>query len=239
LSMCANARCNYYLRSLLPSQAEGFATQHDEAMAAALWQLLDHPAASEHQLDHSKFVLQLPVRMGGLGLRSARRMTPAACWASWADCLHMISQRTPAVQEQILHDLMSANPRTTCSAEVVARANCLGNEGFAMNPGWEQLCAGARPEAQSFREPGEWTHGWQYYAASCRDEVARTGLLLRPPIRRAAKALIRSQSGTFAGRSFTVVPTSDLTTIPAPEMRILLLRRLHLPLSLSLRRCSC
>ena len=46
-------------------------------------------------------VASLPMRLGGLGFRSARRMAPAAYWASWADCLSMLSQRLPDVTEHI------------------------------------------------------------------------------------------------------------------------------------------
>jgi hypothetical protein len=52
LSMCANARCNYYLRSLMPSEVEAFARHHDEAIATAFWQLMDNPAATQQQQDH-------------------------------------------------------------------------------------------------------------------------------------------------------------------------------------------
>ncbi len=38
---------------------------------------------------------------------------------------------------------------------------------------------------------------------------------------------------------FTVLPTSTLTTIPSAELRVLLLRRLHLPIPLAARRCRC
>ena len=38
---------------------------------------------------------------------------------------------------------------------------------------------------------------------------------------------------------FTVLPTSGFTTIPSAEFRVLLLRRLHLPLPLMTRRCRC
>ena len=38
---------------------------------------------------------------------------------------------------------------------------------------------------------------------------------------------------------FTVLPTSQLTTIPSAELRVLLLRRLHLPIPLAARRCRC
>ena len=38
---------------------------------------------------------------------------------------------------------------------------------------------------------------------------------------------------------FTVLPTSPLTTIPSGELRVLLLRRLHLPIPLAARCCQC
>ncbi len=57
--------------------------------------------------------------------------------------------------------------------------------------------------------------------------------------RRGAKALIRSQSGRCAGRVFTALPTSLSTTLSSAEMRVLILRRLQLPLPMSARRCSC
>ena len=38
---------------------------------------------------------------------------------------------------------------------------------------------------------------------------------------------------------FTVLPTSTLTTVPSAELRVLLLRRLHLPIPVVTRRCRC
>ena len=42
---------------------------------------------------------QLPLRLGGCGLRSALRTAPAAYWASWADTLPMIQARHPEVAQ--------------------------------------------------------------------------------------------------------------------------------------------
>ena len=36
----------------------------------------------------SRIGATLPLRLGGLGLRSAFRLRYAAHWASWADCIH-------------------------------------------------------------------------------------------------------------------------------------------------------
>ena len=50
-------------------------------------------------------VVQLPSREGGLGLRSAARLAPAAYWASWADCLSLVYARAPHVCAQLLQEL--------------------------------------------------------------------------------------------------------------------------------------
>ena len=50
-------------------------------------------------------IATLQMRLGGLGLRSARRTSPAAYWASWADALHMISQRLPGVVYDVVAQL--------------------------------------------------------------------------------------------------------------------------------------
>ena len=54
-----------------------------------------------------------------------------------------------------------------------------------------------------------------------------------------ARALMRSQAGPGAGTALSVVPTSYLTQIPPHLFRVILLRRLRLPLLPSLLRCRC
>ena len=51
--------------------------------------------------------------------------------------------------------------------------------------------------------------------------------------------LLRSQSGPLTGMNFSTVPTHPLNRIDSQEFRVLLLRRLRLPLPLSSRRCRC
>ena len=53
------------------------------------------------------------------------------------------------------------------------------------------------------------------------------------------RALLRSQSGPVAGMSLSAVPSSFLTRIESQLFRVLLLRRLRLPLPLSSRSCRC
>ena len=53
------------------------------------------------------------------------------------------------------------------------------------------------------------------------------------------RALVRSQSGPFAGMTFSSAPSSHLQRIDSHLFRVLLLRRLRLPLPLSARSCRC
>ena len=58
-------------------------------------------ARDAQQQEVARRVAAVPMRMGGLGLRSARRMVPAAHWASWADALALIEGRLPECAEVI------------------------------------------------------------------------------------------------------------------------------------------
>ena len=53
------------------------------------------------------------------------------------------------------------------------------------------------------------------------------------------RALFRSQHGPLASVPFIALPTTRATRIDPPPFRILLCRRLHLPLPLTLRTCRC
>ena len=51
----------------------------------------------------------LPLRFGGLGLRSAQRTGAAAYWASWADTLAMMKARCPQLAETFCAELEAGN----------------------------------------------------------------------------------------------------------------------------------
>ena len=55
----------------------------------------------------------------------------------------------------------------------------------------------------------------------------------------ASQALVTSQSGPFASRAFTTIPYTNDFAYPSHLFRILLLRRLRLPLPLFARTCRC
>ena len=72
--------------------------------------------------------------------------------------------------------------------------------------------------------------GWQH-AAAIRIESSFWTEILMPRM--------RSQSGPCTGVAFSVCPSSPLTRIDSALFRVLLQRRLHLPLPLSQRICGC
>ena len=87
--------------SLLITCLATLAREHDDAMTETLMSLLDHPGGTDDEMQVASFLARLPFRIGGLGLRSAERLAPAAYWASWADCLQMIRERSPDLAREI------------------------------------------------------------------------------------------------------------------------------------------
>ena len=101
LLQSANPRANHTLRTLPPALSLEYSRSHDEGIWGTALALIGQLPGTEGDVEHAKQVASLPVRMGGLGLRSATRCAAATYWASWADTLHMVDQRNPAVAERV------------------------------------------------------------------------------------------------------------------------------------------
>ena len=113
----------------------------------------------------------------------------------------------------------------------------LDHKGFWWRPSWTELHEGSRPPRTETREPGEWPHGWQYWASSVLDSHFRKNLMLtnRPG---SCQAHLRSHSGRNAGVAFAHAPTTAEYTIPPHLFRVLLLERLQLPLPVTEATCN-
>ena len=245
LALCATPRANHIVRALPPTQARDYAAEHDSRIWETLKNLLGH-TPSRGRARRARDLATLPGRLGGLGLRSAERTSPAAYWASWADALDVIRQRRPNEAAAYLAELERVGgSQAPCLRAVQEAAALLDHEGFALagvgaRPSWRELFEGARPPTREDRgdtEPGEWIHGWQFYASSTRETFYREHHLM-PNMSRASLATLRSQSGPQAAAWLTTVPTSPATTLPPVLMQICLRRRLRLPLMLSNRQCE-
>ena len=171
------------------------------------------------------------MRLGGLGLRSATRMAPAAFWASWVDALPMLSQRLPALTDQIMQSLDSVHDGG-CLEQLQAAGLSLIRGGFLRRPEWAQLRAGARPPLTPSAEPGEWQHGWQYHASSPLEHHFRETVILAQSCA-ADQAHLRSHAGPCASDVFCGAPTEKEFEVEPHLFRNLMLERLRLPLDVT------
>ena len=203
LLQSANPRANHSMRTLPPTLSAAYCDAHDAGIWATARALL---GGIPQEDEEARQRATLPMRMGGLGLRSAARCAPAAFWASWADSLEMIRDRTPEVAELVEHRLTAEDPQNGCLEELRAAAAHLDRQGFWWRPSWTELREGKRPPQHNARDPGEWPHGWQYWASSTTDTHFRRISMLTG---RAAsfRAHLRSHSGLNAGLSTLCLPT--------------------------------
>ena len=177
--------------------------------------------------------------MGGLGLRSAQRTPIQRFWASWADSLAMIRQYHPDAAGQLVHEL-EGHPDTPCmQAAANAARSFHGVCGFVL-PSWEALSHGVRPQPM---QPDEFAlgcqrGGWQHEAASRVEALFRDDNFFNR-LDSVSKAMVRSQGGVGAGLAFSSCLLYRVTRLEPHLFRVLLLRRLRLPLAFSGRSCWC
>ena len=237
LLQCAGPRCHHLLRTLPPSQSLEYAARHDEGMMQAMDNLLGGLTGGADEKEVAHHVASLPMRLGGLGLRSARRMAAGAYWSSWADALAMIHQRLPRVANSITEKLEGVVAARGCLTELREVADRLDRQGFVGRPGWGELKLGARPPPAHTVEPGEWAHGWQYHASSA--EYNFREMVVLPQSSASHQAHLRSHSGGGSSNVLHGYPTSPEFTVEAALFRTLVLERLRLPLAVTEGRCEC
>ena len=214
LLMCASTRANFWLRSVRRDQTQEFAARHDDNVWSCSLQILG--MRTTPSIAHVFSTLALSV--GDLGLANAIRVRVAAHSSSWADSLRMIKQRHPLIADFIVAGL--ADGPVPCFQAVR-----------------ECELSDSPPTREEDPEPNQPKFGWQQKATRMLeknfiDEVVWPGL------DNASRALFRSHHGPLAFAVFTAFPTSRVR-VDAQPFRLLLCRRLHLPLPLSMRTCRC
>ena len=185
---------------------------------------IDGSAVSEA----AKKAVTLPLSTGGLGIQNATTALPAAQWASWADALEMIRKRHPGVAAEMITALDQGHSSPSIIT-VRDSKEWLEAAGFEM-PSWEALAQGARPNRPNPEEDIVDTvanQGWQRPASvvlekNSLDELRRQLL-----------------GGPMAAELFSSFSTSMETRFDSQPFRLLLLRRLRLPLLLTTYRCRC
>ena len=238
LLQCAGPRCHHFLQTMPPSASLDYAQRHDTGMLGTMESLLGSVPGTQPQKATAHMLATLPMRMGGLGLRSAVRTAPAAFWASWADALPMIATRLPVAAAHIVHSLTREEGSEGCVGELQEAASRLDREGFVMRPDWTALRDGARPPVVMSAEPGEWQHGWQYHASSASEHNFRETMVLSSACP-SDQAHLRSHSGPGSSGILLGAPTGPEFSVLPEHFRTLVLERLRLPLDVVEARCEC
>ena len=164
------------------------------------------------------------------------RVRDAAFWGSFADCLEMVKARHPQVAQDMMTGFRSQ--RSGCLSSVTGAVNRLLEVGVHV-PEWQEIADGLRPEDLGFAEwePCE-GRGWQRHASATVHEQHREQVVW-PHLSLAERALVRSQSGPLASVPFTALPIHRISRMDPEPFRVLLLRRLRMPLPLNVRACRC
>ena len=170
---------------------------------------------------------------GGLGLASAHRVRTAAHFASWADSLNMVRKRHPHIAATMIRNLEVG---TSPSFQLVREWKDVVVDAGLDVPSWNDLSL-PRPVEEAELEPNQPKFGWQQQASRMEKKFVSDHIWSR--FDNAQRALMRSQCGPLASASLTALPTSKATRIDPQPFRLVLCRRLHLPLSLSHRTCRC
>ena len=150
----------------------------------------------------------------------------------------MMKTRSPVLAADFLEQLLGNAPQASCLKAANTARDLLLSEDFQDCPSWREVWDGVRPEQIFVREPGEFNHGWQFFAAAHRDKYFRDSAIL-PDVSPASAALLRSQSGFCSGAHLTCMPCDPIRSFAPHHLRVVLQRRLRLPLPLDSRWCKC
>ena len=126
-------------------------------------------------------------------MRSAGRTAPAAYLASWADVLPVLRKKVPSSAKHFLAELqkLAGSEEVQCLQDANRAREQLTTAGYEACPAWQALWNGLRPPKPVMAEPGDWPHGWQYYASSALCTNYRENVVL-PNMCRADRAMLRS-----------------------------------------------
>ena len=235
----AAPRAQFALRTLPPRLTRDFAHGHDARVLTVLSALLLAEGPSPLPPAAAR-VAKLALRHGGLGLRSAALHAPAAYWASWADAVAVLRVRDAPLVNSLVQALDNRSVLEWSPVQDLAQASdALAEAGFAV-PRWADLprhCPAPAPDDAGPDDPDVPYRGWQRSASRVLDD--RASAEHRRAVGPAELALLDSQSGPFAARLLTVRPVGPELALDSALFRVLLLRRLRLPLPLAPARCRC
>ena len=150
----------------------------------------------------------------------------------------MLHERLPQLAVTTVERLDGEHDVGGCLLELRRAADRLDRQGFVGRPSWVDLQSGGRPPPSTLTEPGEWAHGWQFYASSVSEHHFRKTVVLAQSCP-SDQAHLRSHSGGGCSHVLHGCPTSPEFTVAPDVFRTIVLERLRLPLPVTEARCDC
>ena len=201
-----------------PEMVAQFAETHD----ANMWVCLARLIGAEPSL-HAQATDSLQFSLGGLGLTSAVRGCLAAHWASWTDCLAMINNRHPEVGHINVRAFPASRP---------SRGLMNSSGGTWKFPRGRNLLKGHSQKTTKL-----WSR--VSHAMAGRKRLTYVLRTVWPALDSTDRAMSRSQRGPLAATPFVSLPSNRFSKFDPQSFRLLLRRRLRLPIPLSSRSCRC
>ena len=231
LLQCAGPRCHHFLRTVPPRQSRTYAEGHDQGMREVMVTLLTGLPGDGQQ------------QAVGHQLASLPRFRPSFGSQNFRSCfLGVIGRRSlhdsdSSSRDRGRSEQMGAREATGCLAELQESTRVLDLSGFVGRPQRADLRDGVRPHPTTVAEPGEWQHGWQYYASSSLEHHFREPVVLAQSSA-ADQAHLRSHAGPSA-RVLCGAPTKPEFQLQPSGFRTAVLERMRLPLDLTEALCEC
>ena len=233
LTMSAVPRSNHITRMLPPSQARGYAQQHDDAIWATFCEIMGTQAWQGDQL--ARDIASLPGREAGLGLRSAAHASPAAYWASWMAALPVGHEKWPRLADRMVDALEQGSTDNSIGEADSARAEFMRQGAEA--PTWAEARDGAEPpQPPEGHDLYDFRCGWQSHMCTFAENHFRVHTVL-PRCSRSHQALLLSQATGPGSTWLRAVPSEPALHFRPLRLQVALRRRLRWPLPSSGGQC--
>ena len=169
-----------------PSLSQNYCDAHELAIRSTSSSFFD---VSKNTLKRSGIQdrFQVPMRLGGVGLKSCERTGPCAYWASRADSLSILRERNHGLYTfslPVWYNSLQISSLLICiqrCTRFIQRQSNLTTSTSSPYTSWVDLLAGNQRPQNCNEEwgPGEWRKGWQYLASNAVEQKGQMHSLNR------------------------------------------------------------
>ena len=134
----------------------------------------------------------------------------------------MVHQRLPEVAHTIVESLDGPREACGCLGELRTVTTAMDQQGFIRRQSWAESRCGCRRPPGNLTDPGEWAHGWQFYASSVSEHHFRKTVVLAQSCP-SHQAHLRSHSGGGSSNVLHGCPTKPEFAVEPDLFRNLIL----------------